>query len=360
MSVRGEEHKTFIGSFRTIATEPMTRSRRSLLRTAGAVAGLATTAGAGCLSLGATGGYKLLVDDVDGSLADEFLRAQPTDVRAETRIDYDTETKAGWLAELFETGSVTAVQWPLVHPDDWGTGTRPRPTFLQHDGAYHEVTTEATRRVERERWLFAVQRTDEEPPDSATVAGEPFGLVGLDREVLQAALDAVYAGSDGFLGEPDVEELRPVHYHQDMDPEESDLVPDPPFDYVDYAGDTYRVVVEQRTVTVPERTFAVEQVATSRDGFDSYVHDTVPDARFDRDALPEAVRDVLDAGVDSEPGSRYREEPPLSDGLSTVLAELGIADDLQSYDSYDERVAFRNAVASYDGDWYLFDLLVLP
>ncbi|WP_256297641.1 hypothetical protein [Haloarchaeobius salinus] len=333
-------------------------SRRSLLQRTGAVAGLAATAGAGCLSFGSASGYRLIVHDVP-DLAEEFLVDDPVAVRAETRIDYDTETKRDWLAELFETGSATAVQWPLVRPDDWGTATRPRPTFLQRDEAYHEVTTEATRQVERERWLFAVQRTDEEPPDSATVAGEPFGLVGRDREILQAALDAVYADNDGFLGEPDIDGLRPVEYHQDMDPEASELVPEPPFDYVDYSGSTYRVVVEERTVTVPERTFAVEQVATSRDALDSYVEETVPDARFDRDALSDAARDVLDTAVESEPGDRYHEEPPLSDGLSTVVDRLGIGDDLQSYDSYDERVGFRNAVASYGGDWYLFDLLVL-
>jgi len=335
-------------------------SRRSLLQRAGVVAGLATTVSAGCLSGGRESGYRLVPHEMDGTLADEFRLVQPTSVEAETRIDYDTETKRDWLATLFDTGDVTAVQWPLVHPDDWGTGTRPRPTFLQRDGGYHEVTTEATRDVERERWLFAVQRTDETPPDGATVASEPFDLSWRDRDTLEAALDAVYAGNDGFLGQPEVDGLRPVQYHRDMDPEASELVPEPPFDYVDHAGDTYRVEVEQRTVTVPERTFAVEQVASSRDAFESYVEETVPDARFDRDALSEAVRDVLDAAVDSEPGSRYHEEPPLSDGLATVLDRLGIGDDLESHDSYDDPVAFRNAVASYDGDWYLFDLLVKP
>jgi hypothetical protein len=172
-------------------------SRRSLLQRAGTVAGLAATASAGCLSFGSESGYRLVLQDVDGTLADEFLVDDPVAVRAETRVDYDTETKADWLAELFETGSVTAVQWPLVRPDDWGTETRPRPTFLHRDGAFHEVTTDETRQVDRERWLFAVQRADEEPPDSATVANEPFDLSERDQEILQAALDAVYADNDG-------------------------------------------------------------------------------------------------------------------------------------------------------------------
>ena len=65
-------------------------SRRSLLQRAGTVAGLVATAGAGCLSVGSTGGYKLIVQVVP-RLAEVFLVVQPTGVGAETRIDYETE-----------------------------------------------------------------------------------------------------------------------------------------------------------------------------------------------------------------------------------------------------------------------------
>ncbi|NHN41799.1 hypothetical protein G9C85_09175 [Halorubellus sp. JP-L1] len=337
----------------------MPPSRRALLRATGALAVGTATASAGCLTFGSSRGFVLHTDDVDGGLASPFLVDDPTAVRAETRIDYDTETKREWVGELFETGSVTAVQWPLVEPDAWGDDVRPRPTYLHRDDAYHEVTTESTRDVERDRWLFAVERTDEDPPSDATVGRDPFdSLSDRDREVLQAALDAVYAGNDGFLGEPDIDGLRPVEYHRDVSVEESDLVPEPPFEYVEYSEDTYRVVTEQRTVTVPERTFAVERVASTRDELESYVHDTVPDARFEDPS--DAAREVLDAAVDDEEHQRYEEEPPLSEGLSTVVDALGIGDDLRPFEAYEERVDFRFAVASYDGDWYLFNLYVDP
>jgi hypothetical protein len=333
----------------------MPRSRRSLLRSAGALAAGIATAGAGCLGLLSSDRYVLHSSDVDGALADEFVVDVPADVRTETRIDYEDATKREWVAELFETGRVTAVQWPLVYPDPWGDTTRPRPTFVRRDGVYHEVTTETTRQVERDRWLFAVTRTDDDPPSDATVESDPkASLSERDSEILDAALDAVYAGNDGFLGEPEIDGLRPVHYHQDVSVEASELVPDPPFDYVESGGETFRVVAEERTVTVPERTFAVDAVASTHDELESYALDTVPDARFDDPA--EGVREVLDAAVSDEDLQRYEEEPPLSGSLSTILDALGIGDDLRPYDEYAERVDFRYAVAAYDGDWYVFHL----
>jgi len=333
----------------------VTRSRRALLRSTGALAGVVATATAGCASFPSSGRYVLHTDDVGAGLAGEFVVEEPMEIAADTRIDYDAATKRDWLAELYETGRVTAVQWPLVHPDAWGEDTRPRPTFLHRDDGYHAVTTERTRQVERDRWTFAVTRTDDDPPEDATVRSEPFdSLSERDREILQAALDAVYAGSDGFLGEPDVDGLRPVQYHRDLSVEDSALVPDPPFEYLDYYDETFRVVAERRTVTVPERTFAVERVASTRSELEARVEETVPDARFEDPA--DDVRDVLDAAVGEDEGERYEEDPPPSDALSTILDALGIADDLRPFDAYDDRVDFRFAVASYDGDWYLFNL----
>lgn len=335
----------------------MPSSRRALLRAAGAFAAASATAGAGCVSIGSSDRYVLHTNDLEGSLASAHLVADPTAVRADTRIDYDDATKRDWLDDLFEDGRVSAVQWPLVEPDAWGEDVRPRPTFLQHEGAYYAVTTERTRQVERERWLFATTRTDEDPPGDATVWSEPFdSLSEHDREILQAALDAVYAGNDGFLGEPDIDGLRPVHYHRDLSVEDSELVPEPPFDYVDYYGETFRVVAQQRTVTVPERTFAVERVASTRGELEAYARETVPAARFE--APSDAVREVLDAAVGETEAVHYEESPPLSDALETVVDALGIGDDLEPFDAYDDRVDFRHAVASYDDDWYAFNLYV--
>lgn len=334
----------------------MNCSRRSLLRAIGGSAAL--TASAGCISTGPADGFELISRRVpNGSLGREFLRPNPLEIRADTRIDFDRETKESYLETLFDDGSVTARQWPLAPIEEWGRDERPLPAFLLHEGTYYDVRVTDRRTVEEERHLFAVERPDEDPPEDGSILREPFdSLSDRDREILQEALDAVHAGSDGFLGEPEFDELQPVQYHQDMSAEESDLVPDPGFDYVEYVDDYYRVITEQREVSIPERTFSIETIGDSESTLEEYALEVVPDARFE--SVSGDVEEILDEVTSEEDRRDYNEDPPPSDGLSTILEELGIASDLEPYDSYDERVNFRGTVGSYEGDWYVFDLLV--
>ena len=346
---------------RLVATAQMAHtmdcSRRSLLQWAGAVAGLATTAG--CIDIGSGSDYTLVSSDFDRSLGAEYLVPEPVELPASTRVDYTDERKQQYLDELFERGRVTAVQWPLVRRQSWGTETQPRPTFVQHEGTYYEIQVAEARRYDRERWVFACKRIDETAPDDATVATAPFdSLSEQDRNVVDAALDAVYAGHDGFLGDPEFDELQTVQFHEGLSAEESDLVPTPPFEYIESERETFRVVTEQRTVSVPEWTYTLERVGDSREELDAYASDTVPKTRLAD--LSESARNVLDAAVSEEDRPTYEEDSPLSEGLTEVLEALGIADDLQSLDAYEERTAFRGTVASYEGVWYRFDLLVEP
>lgn len=335
-------------------------SRRSVLGWTGAAVGLAATAG--CLTLGGSREYRLVASDVRAAtLGEAFIQSEPMDVRAETRVDVDAETKRAVVDELFETGRATATEWPLVERRDWGHETRPSPTYLERDGTYYEVTAAETRRVERERWAFALERMDDAPPDGATVASEPFrSLSEDDREVIQAALDAVYAGHDGFLGDPEFDELQTVEFHDDLPVEESDLVPSPPFEYVEARGEDFRVVTEQRTVSVPEYTYSIEPIGEDRSALDAHANETVPDVNFVEVDLSADARQVLDDAVSESDPRTYVEDPPLSDGLATVLDVLGIAGDLQPLAEYEERVAFRDAIGAYEGEWYRFDLLATP
>lgn len=330
-------------------------SRRSALRWIGTAAGL--TASAGCLDFGSSSGYTLVAQEINrDAVGDEFLVSDPSSVSATTRIDFATETKQLYAEELFETGSVTVHQWPLVAQDAWGTRTRPRSTFVRRDGTYYEVRVENDRRVSRNRWLFAVERTDSMPPDDARVVSHPgTSLSEGDRQILDAALDAVYADNDGFLGDPEFDGLQAVEYHQDLSVDDSDLVPDPPFDFVQAEDDYFRVVTDQRSVSIPEWTYSTDQIATSPAEFETAAKEIVPDARLQATTLSEDAREVLDTAVDGN--QPYEEEDPLSDGLSTVLDELGIGSDLQPLDAYDDQTAFRWVVATYDDAWYRFDLL---
>ena len=336
----------------------MTCSRRRALHLLGVAGATATTAG--CLWSGDADAYALIADELTlSSIGRPYLRPDPTDVDAATRVDFATEAKEAWLAELFETGSVTVERWPLVGRDAWGTGTRPRPTFLRRDGSFYEIRVADERRLERERWHFAVERVDEAPPDDAAVARPPFDLSEQDGRVLDAALDAVYAGHDGFLGDPEFDGLQTVEFHRGLDADASALVPSPPFAFVEYAGEYFRPVAERRTVEVPERTYAIAEVGGSREEFVAYARNAIVGRDLDAAGLSESAAGVLDDAIAEEP-RRYEEGAPPSETLDEALGALGVAGDLRPLDAYEERIAFRNVVVEYRDGVYRFDLVVTP
>lgn len=333
-------------------------SRRRALRLLG-VAG-ATAATAGCLSPGSLDSYALIGDDLDlSSIGRPYLRPDPTEVDAVTRVDFATETKEAYLAELFETGEVTVRQWPLVGRDRWGTDTRPRPTFLERDGTFYEVRIAEERILERERWHFALDRIDGDPPDDAVVTRPPFDLSEQDGRVLDAALDAVYAGHDGFLGDPEFDELQTVEFHHGLDADASALVPSPPFEFVEYEDEYFRAVAERRTVEVPEWTYAIDEIADSRAEFNAYARDAIVERDLDAAGLSASAQRVLDDALAEEP-RRYEEGAPPSNGLDEALGALGIAGDLEPIDRYDDRVDFRNVVVEYRDGTCRFHLIVSP
>jgi hypothetical protein len=333
-------------------------SRRHLLQLLGA-SGL-FTATAGCLNSGSLDDYALLASELDlSSIEQPHLWPDPTAIEATTRVDFTDETKAQYVADLFDTGSVTVQQWPLVWRVQWGTDTVARPTFLQRDGAFYEVRITDERSLERERWHFAVERTDETPPDDATIERKPFDLSTQDERVIAAALDAVYARNDGFLGEPEFDELQTVEYHQGLDADASELVPAPPFDFVRVSDEHFRPVPAQRTVSVPEWTYSIDEIADTREAFNEYARDVIVAHDLSSSALSESARGVLDDAISEEP-RYYEESAPPSDALSEVLDAIGIAADLQPVDSYDDRVDFEDVVAEYHGAVYRFSLMVTP
>jgi hypothetical protein len=335
-------------------------SRRDALQRLGACGVVAATAGCLGRSPGRLDEYALVATGLDVSaIGPPYLWPDPTAIGATTRVDFTDETKSEYVADLFETGRVTVQQWPLVRRRQWGTTTRTRPTFLRRDGSFYQVQVAEDRRLERERWHFAVERTDETPPEGARVVTAPYDLSPPDERVLEAALDAVYAGNDGFLGDPEFDEVQTVQYHRGLDAEASDLVPAPPFDFVEVGEQYFRPIADRRTVTVPEWTYTASEIADSREEFVEYASDAIVARELRADALSESARAVVDDAISEEP-RRYEEGAPPSDGLTDVLAALGIAEALRPIDSYDERVSFADVVAAYRERTYEFTLVVTP
>lgn len=333
-------------------------SRRRALQLLGASAVTASTAG--CLRSGSLDEYALIADEVDlTSVGRPYLWPDPTEIRAVTRVDFTAEMKTQYVSELFEQGRVTVKQWPLVRRVRWGRTTKPYPTFLERDGSFHHVQLADERQLDRDRWQFAVTRIDDTPADGATVATRPFDLSTQDGRVLDAALDAVYAGNDGFLGEPEFDELQTVEFHHGLDPDASGLIPSAPFDVVEVSDEYFRPVTERRTVQVPEWTYTVTEIAQSRGEFNEYARSEIVEHDLTAGEFSESARRVIEDAISDEP-RRYEEGAPPSDGLSEALEALGIAGDLEPIDSYEDRVDFRNVVAEYRDAIYRFDLIVTP
>jgi hypothetical protein len=306
--------------------------------------------------------YTLVANEIEESFATAYLFRDPVELPAITRVDYTAETKQAYLDELFDTGSVTLLEWPRAWRRSWGTDTRPRPAFLERDGVFYEVEVTEERELKLDRWVFACERMDEQPPDDATVATDPFSSFSeQDRLVIEAALDAVHAGHDGFLGDPRFDELQTVQFHRDLSPEDSQLIPTPPFEYIEYEGESFRAVTQERTVTVPEWTYTLEQVGDSRESLETYATEALPVARLDATSLSNDGREVMTAAVNEEDGRpTYEEDAPLSDGLAEVLEKLAIAADLQSLDAYEGLTRFNDVIASYEETWYRFRLVIDP
>lgn len=336
----------------------MCSRRRALqfLGTAGCIGALS-----GCLSPGSLDDYALIGTELDLSSIDPpLLWPTPTAIEATTRVDFTTETKRQYLTELFDTGSVTVQQWPLVRRVRWGTETRPRPTFFQRDGVFYRARITDERLIERERWHFAVERPDGEPPENATVATTPFDLSEPDQRVLDAALNAVYAGNDGFLGTPEFDDRRAVEFHHGLDADVSNLIPSPPFEFVDYENEYFRPLTDRHQVEVPKWTYSLERVAETQQALTDQVRAAVIEHDLNSTGLSGGARDVLDGALSEDPGERYEESTPPSDELSEVLEALDIADDLRPIDAYEDRVDFRDVVVEYRDSLYRLSLIVSP
>lgn len=297
------------------------RTRRQVLEAGGAAAALGL---AGCLGGGPDGPrYELTARGASGPLA-ERLRWQPRSPfpEADRRL----------LAALVEEGSLTTLGFAVV-PPAWE-----RPRYVERDGTYYELTVERTGTVERERWIlwFDLLEGSEPPPDaevytSSLGTGEPtdlraaYGLADLDVRAVEDAEGEVVREFEFHDPEGDPPGRRGHVFHR-RDADETALLPEPPFTHVAFEtndGTRYaRAVAERATVELRRFEHAARPVADSASAYAEYVAARHLQATFDRAALPEARRELLDAVTD---GRRpHVEHPPLTEAFAAVLERLGL------------------------------------
>ncbi|WP_197431176.1 hypothetical protein [Halorubrum sp. CBA1125] len=294
---------------------------------------------------------------------ESFLLTDPAGHRAQFAIDYPDEYKCAVYDELLASGSVTVLNYQLAYEYEFGSEQRERPQFATDGDSYYRTHVETVRTVERDWWEFYLDLQGSELPDGADPATVPItSLSDRDQQILQQAMEAAAADRDPAIDVGDQEPgSRGVTYHHYLDTEASDLVPSPPFEYLQHNDYLFQARAEQNAIPVTERTFTAEQIGRSQSEYERHVRDTVLEVDFSTVSLPSEATDVLDTATDGRPVSGfYEESPPMSDGLDTVLTQLNAADHVQEHSEYTEYTTFPNMYAVYDGSWYEFELAVYP
>lgn len=342
----------------------LTPTRRRLL--AGAL-GAGTAGVAGCLDVDRGGGGSKLElighPFTTDSPAEEFIFEVEDFFKTSFIPDYSSSYKRSVIESIVTQETASVIDWKPVFEHDFGPEKWERPTFVEHDGSYHRLHLEGSSTVEREWWEFYLDYVEEEPPSSADVVSPPFDdFSPVDRRVMDGAIaSTTEVRSDDIVDTGDLDPgERGVIYHPDLDEEASDLVPNPPMDYVSKEGNHFVPKAERTTLEYERSTFSSELVGESWSEYAAYAREELPAVRFSEISLSNEETDVLDEATKPEIGFRYTEDSPLSDGLEGVLEPLGIAEHLQPVDEYEQKVEFLYAIAEYQGEWHQFEFQLTP
>ncbi|WP_178917663.1 hypothetical protein [Natronomonas gomsonensis] len=302
---------------------PFEPSRRRFL--VGALAA-GTTALAGCSTFG--GARRTLKSRPEaGADPVELFTWRP----ASNAVHYDESDAERLAEELRETGSVESIEIPLVEERPSGEDGY-RPAYTEVDGSYHRVRVEAEPAT-LERWVVWMEPLDELPAGVDYTTTPRDGLSESDAEIVD---DAIAEAHVSVLEERDHEAQRAYRrgtvFFEPLDPENSDLVPDPPFEYALVEPDSefgpeelaVRLHVEREAVETTRYTHTLDSVADGRSALVDHVESEHVVATVESDSLSEAERDLFE---ESTAITGYHEEGAPSEAFESVLSTLS-ADDL--------------------------------
>lgn len=322
----------------------ITSSRRSTLHLTGAV--LATSL-AGCSTFfGDSVHYSMTSRPRGGTTLSDLFAWEPSGGQLHLRWYADD-----LAAELLETGTLTTESQPIgpYEPDDEDD---PPPAYVEHDGGYHEVRVTDVEEVTLDRWELWFEPVDEAPDGVEPVEEPTDGHSELDAEIIRWAIDEgirAVVEDDDLADTPHGE--RGIVFFDPLDPDGSDLVPEPPFEYVRVDPDT-DALREKQTLRAHAQQGSVD---TRR-----YVHETehVADSREElEEVLDEHVRASFDRGDDSadilaeiNDGGTYREQDSLSEEFERLLERLEV-DDPSPPDPEGETRTWRRSY-QFDGRYY--------
>lgn len=336
-------------------------SRRSFLAGTGVAIGALT---AGCSS-GPDPKFQLKTHRVEdlahGPDIGEYV-IDPLESKSKYSVDLSDEYKQAKVEELVDTGSVSTRAWELSYRNQWGPTWRDRRQCFEFDDTYYRIRVESRAEVTRERWVFYLDWDDQNPDDddAAVISLPDHSLSEQDQLIVETARADIPHEDRRDVGHDRPRNMTAVVFHEELDAEESDLAPDPPFHYLEHDDEYFRTVTERGAIERPEQRFTAEPVGESFDEYREYAEENYPDSRFSNVDLSEEATEILDTAIGIDEGFAYEEEPPLSEALEEVLDHLTITEYLEPHDTYEHSTWFRDALAEYRNRWYEFTLVIYP
>lgn len=301
---------------------PSQTTRRRFLT---GVAAAGTTALAGCSVFGAAR-HSLRSRPENGTGPVELFSWRP----AFNAFHYDESDAEALAEELRETGSVESIEIPLVEERPSGEDGY-LPAYTEIDGTYHRVRPKGES-VTLDRWVVWMEPLDELPEDVDYTTSPQEGRSELDAEILDRAIgEAVISELEDRDHAAQRAYRRGVVFFDPLSPENSELVPDPPFEYALVEPDNefgpdelaLRLHVEEEAVETTRYTHELEVVANSRDAFVDHVESEHVAASFLSDSLAEEEADILD---ESTALTGYDEDAPPSDAFAAIQSSLNLDD----------------------------------
>lgn len=177
--------------------------------------------------------------------------------------------------------------------------------LVAYGGDFYRVQVAEAGQKTNERMTVRAEAVDSaEASEQAVVAG---AYPGDDTDAIK---DAIASARDA---EQDYHVLR------NYDSDDSDLLPEPKYEFVKWGDQIYRLVVGQRRVTETVYTYTTTNVADTETAFREYVREEVVTLRLPSSKFEGNQRVVLNDAR----GGKHSERGDLSSGFRAVLERIG-------------------------------------
>lgn len=243
--------------------------------------------------------------------------------------------------ELYAGGRVESVEFPLVEERPTGEDGY-APTYAHYDGRFDRIEVRSEP-VSLDRWVVWMEPLESFPDgvDYVSDPEEPYrvptdGLSSFDAAIVEEATSAALRS---VVGDRDHATRRAsdrgVVFFDPLEPAESDLLSDPPFEYALIEPEGHgtpdelalRLHATEESVETTRYIHGLRPVAESESAFVTHVRSEHVAVEYGDSAPSEETAEIFSASTNAASGpDTYTEEAPPSEAFERVIDDLGLAD----------------------------------